>query len=123
MNWDGISYIGYDVVPSVIAQNVQKYNATNIQFRQGDATSTDLPSADLLIIKDVLQHLSDIDVHTFISQIHKYKFALLTNDVNPLTNTSDNIPINRGDERELDLTKPPFSLNGTKILTFDSHIN
>ena len=118
INWDGIQYLGIDVVKSVIEKDKVKYASSNIQFIHGDATELDLPEADLLICKEVLQHLSNKDVITFLAQLHKYKHCLITNDVDPRTLTSTNWDIPRGHYRYIDLTVSPFYIPGTKVLTY-----
>lgn len=120
INWKGIKYTGYDVVKSVIKQNQKKYGSSTIKFFHGDAIYMDLPPADLLICKDVLQHLPNEDIQQLVSQLHKYKHCLITNDVNEITLSSQNFDIKRGGYRYIDLTKPPFLLAGKKILTFKS---
>jgi hypothetical protein len=70
----------------------------------------DLPAADLLIIKDVLQHLSNELVHKFIKnnlRKGKYKWVILTND-----RSSENRDIRTGSHRRIDLTAPPFEVEG-----------
>jgi SAM-dependent methyltransferase len=114
INWDGIDYIGYDVVARLISQNQEKYGAPNIHFYHGNGLNVDLPSADLLVCKDVLQHLSNEDIAIFLNQLHKFKFCLITNDV------GKNEQIKAGLYRGLDLTKPPFSLKAHKVLLYDS---
>ena len=116
MNWEGIHYIGYDIVNSVILKNQAKYTAPNIHFVHGDALYIDLPKADLLICKDVLQHLSNEDITTFIKKLKKFKYCLITNDVTVRRGMGRNRQISTGSERTLDLTRPPFSLEGVKVL-------
>lgn len=120
VNWDGIDYCGYDVVQPVIQANQSKFGKENIRFMHADLINAQLPEADLLICKDVLQHLTNEDVFKFISQFPKYKYCLITNDVDPHSFTSYNSPIGRGDYRTLDLTKPPFSVFGYKVLTYST---
>jgi SAM-dependent methyltransferase len=126
IKWDGIDYKGYDVVKSVIKKNKAKFSRSNIQFYHVDLLQTELPTADLLLCKDVLQHLTIEDVLLFIKQLPKFKYCLITNDVYPTTLSSHNPQIARGDYRPLDLTQPPFlfslqqypfSLH--KVLTYD----
>lgn len=117
INWDGINYIGYDVVPTVILKNQQRYGASNILFQEGNAVNIDLPCADLLICKDVLQHLPIEDIKALISQFHKFKFCLITNDIA----SNINAQIERGGYRGVDLTRPPFSLRGIKALTYKTY--
>jgi 2-polyprenyl-3-methyl-5-hydroxy-6-metoxy-1,4-benzoquinol methylase len=58
IDWNGASYLGVDIASDVIATVRTKYEKGNIRFQVGDITD-DLPAADLLISKDVLQHLSN----------------------------------------------------------------
>ena len=63
VDFTDVEYDGYDIVESVIAQNVEKHAAPNVRFhtvRDG----TRMPKADLLVSKDVLQHLPTEDVKT-----------------------------------------------------------
>jgi hypothetical protein len=70
----------------------------------------DLPAADLLISKDVLQHLSNTLVHNFIEnnlRKGKYKWVILTND-----RGSKNSDVENGGYRAIDLSAPPFDVRG-----------
>lgn len=79
----------------------------------------DLPPADLLICSYVLQHLPLADVTKFLTkQLSKYRHILIVNTVDPKTLTADNRDIEPGGFRFLDITKPPFSVRATKMLTF-----
>lgn len=118
MDWTGIDYVGYDIVKPLIKSNRRKYGRHNIHFVHGNAINMTLPKADLLICKDVLQHLPNEDVQKFIPQLKNFKYCLITNDVDPVTLTSDNPTIIAGEYRLLDLSQPPFSLEGIKILNY-----
>jgi SAM-dependent methyltransferase len=118
VNWDGIQYTGIDVVDSVVQANIEKFSAPNITFIVADGTNIELPSADLLICKEVLQHLPFQDIHQIVAQFGKFKHCIVVNDVDPATLTCENVDIPRGHCRSLDLTKPPFSVVGEKALTY-----
>lgn len=122
INWSGTTYKGLDVVQSVIDKNNKKFSRPKINFECVDVINADLPKADLMICKDVFQHLTNADVASIIKQIPKYKYCLITNDVDPQTSTSENPEIlHRGSYRTIDMTKPPFNLKGTKILTYSGY--
>lgn len=118
LDWSGIDYKGFDIVESVIAHDKQKFARPNIQFFVGNFVEMDLPRADLLICKHVLQHLPTRDVQTFINQVTKYKHVLLTNSVDPVTMSAVNRDIVVGNYRRLDPTTAPFNLSGAKVLTY-----
>ncbi len=119
IDWTGIDYKGYDIVGSVIEQDKQKFAKPNIQFFQADIVETDLPPADLLISKHVLQHLPNADVKKFLArQLPRYKYVLLTDGVDRRTFTAPNVDIPAGSYRPLDPTQPPFDIPGIKALTY-----
>lgn len=119
VDWTGIDYKGYDIVGSLIEKDKQKFGKPNIQFFQADIVEADLPPADLLVSKHVLQHLPNADVQKFLAkQLPKYKHVLLTDGVVPGSLSSDNHDIAPGDYRPLDPTKPPFNIPGVKALTW-----
>jgi tetratricopeptide (TPR) repeat protein len=118
LDWSGIDYKGFDIVESAIAQNNQKFAKANIQFFAGNVVELNLPPADLLICKHVLQHLPTKDVQKFLTQLAKYKHVLLTNSVNSDTMSAANGDIVVGGFRTLDPTAPPFNLPGTKLLNY-----
>lgn len=118
MDWTGIDYRGYDIVNAIVEANKQKYAKPNIQFFVADVVNTDLPPADLLIAKHVLQHLPTADIQKLLRQVSKYKHVLFTDGVNPTTLTADNVDVQLGGYRELDLLHPPFNLPGLKVLTY-----
>jgi len=118
IDWTGVEYKGFDVVESVIARNRERFAMPNIQFFAGDILELDLPPADLLICKHVLQHMPTQDVQRFLTQLEKYKHVLLTNSVDRRTLSAPNVDIAAGAYRTLDPTAPPFSLHGFKVLTY-----
>ena len=109
MDWGHASYLGVDIASDVIAAVRNKHEKGNIRFQVGDI-SDELPAADLLISKDVLQHLSNSLVHKFIKnnlRKGKYKWVILTND-----RGSENRDIANGGYRAIDLAAPPFEVKG-----------
>jgi SAM-dependent methyltransferase len=109
ITWGDASYLGVDIASDVIATVRSKHERGKIRFQVGDITD-ELPAADLLISKDVLQHLSNTLVHKFIRnnlRQGKYKWVILTND-----RGSRNSDIASGGYRAIDLAAPPFEVRG-----------
>jgi SAM-dependent methyltransferase len=109
ITWGDASYLGVDIASDVIATVRSKHEKGKIRFQVGDITD-ELPAADLLISKDVLQHLSNTLVHKFIRnnlRKGKYKWVILTND-----RGSRNSDIASGGYRAIDLAAPPFEVRG-----------
>ena len=83
--------------------------AHNINFICYDGDFDKVKDADLLICKDVLQHLDNDKISHFIANLPRFKYALISNDL--LDSPSLNVQINTGQYRPLDLRKEPFNLS------------
>ena len=118
IDWKGIDYKGYDIVESVVEKDKKLFEKPNIHFFTADIVETELPPADLLIVKQVLQHLPNAWVAKFLRQLPKYKHVLIMNSVSTSTLSSDNPDIKPGEFRLLDLTKPPFNVSAGRVLTY-----
>lgn len=119
IDWTGIDYKGYDIVAKLVEQDTARYGKPNIHFFVGNIVEDDLPKADLLISKHVLQHLPNSDVKKFLDkQLKKYKHVLLTNGVDATYLSALNTDIKPGEYRELDITRPPFDVPASKELTY-----
>jgi SAM-dependent methyltransferase len=120
INLDGINYTGFDVVQSVIDANRTRYARPGVTFNLMPNDITDVPSGDLLIMKDVLQHLS-IERIVGLRELlfPKFKYCLLTNSFSK-PNTPINTDIVDGNFRSLDLSAHPFHLDGAYVLEFSS---
>lgn len=76
-------YNGVDVVEELIKYNSETFNQPNIKFHCMDAAQDDaeLPFGELLIIRQVLQHLSNADIKKILDKAHGFKFILVTESV------------------------------------------
>ncbi|OHU82434.1 hypothetical protein BKN38_07185 [Helicobacter sp. CLO-3] len=106
IDFSGIDYKGFDVASFVIKANNAKYQKPNVTFTQYNGDFTTLPSADLLLCKDVLQHLPNAKIQEFVSILPKFKYALITNDMGD-KNNNDILPTYG---RTLDLRAEPFNV-------------
>lgn len=76
-------YIGVDVVNELIARNKNLFENDWRKFINIDITSDNviLPQADLVIIRQVLQHMDNNSIIRVIKKIRKYKYALITEHI------------------------------------------
>jgi SAM-dependent methyltransferase len=121
IDWSGVRYQGFDLVRSVIERNRELYSATNITFHAYEGDLAQLPPADLIIAKDVLQHWSNQSVTNFLPFLKKYPLALLTNCVQPDGGPTANVDDADGGSRPIDLRRPPFNLPAELIYEFTNH--
>jgi SAM-dependent methyltransferase len=116
INLEGKDYTGIDV-SSVIIDEVSINSKDNIKFICDDIETMDFPDFDLILIKDVLQHLPNKSVISIMNKIiTKSKYALICNDFE----YNDNTDIFTGSYRKLDLCKDPFNYNLETTCIFKS---
>lgn len=104
----GLTYIGADIVPDLIAQNSKKFeNSENVSFQVIDLTADHLPTTDLLFVRDCLVHLSLENIHNAIKNIKESgsKYILTTT----FPDYKTNYDIKTGSWRKINLQKAPFN--------------
>ena len=109
VDWNHARYLGVDISTEVIKRVSRKYKKPGVSFMVGDVTDS-LPAADLLLCKDVLQHLPNRLIIKFIKnnlKKGKYRWVIITND-----RGGDNLDIKPGGYRLIDLSIPPFEVKG-----------
>ncbi len=117
IDWSGIQYTGVDVVDDIVASNRARFSEPHLSFEVRDAATENLPPADLLIAKDVLQHWSHRAIFGFLPQLAKYQYTLITNSVHPYL-VVPNADIEDGGFHYLDLRLPPFGLKARRVFSF-----
>jgi SAM-dependent methyltransferase len=120
IDWTGIDYQGFDIVSAVIEANQRKFAGPGIRFQLALGDGSDLPSADMIIAKDVLQHWSNDAIKGFLPNLRKYCYCLITNCVNPNGKTT-NADIQNGGFRYLDLRLAPFNIEAEELLSFTNN--
>jgi SAM-dependent methyltransferase len=123
-NIDCENYIGLDVAPTVIEANMQNFGSPSNEFICLDASGpSSLPAADLCLVRQVFQHLSNAQISTILSKVLSYRFVIVTehqpSDQDFVAANLDKIhgPYTRlfsGSGVYLD--RPPFSLRLTALL-------
>ena len=107
VNWKGLTYNGYDVAYGPIEFNSNAYGARNIHFHHL-VDGVQIAPADLLICKDVLQHLPNDDVLHYLAMFKElFSYMIIMNACSPEENL--NGPIEHGSYRPLRLDLPPFN--------------
>ena len=120
-----VDYIGGDIVSELIRINKKKFDTSNINFIEINLLDDELPSADLMLCRDCLVHLSNQNVKKFFKNFvnSEIKYLLITSYETDFEekNLDHNIDIEDGDFRPTYLMKSPFNLPNpiTKILDKD----
>jgi hypothetical protein len=111
------SYIACDIVEPLIEFNRRKYKYLNVDFRVLDLAKDSLPEADVVFIRQVLQHLSNDNISLILPKIARsYQHLILTEHLPVEHSFEPNIDKTSGPDNRLALhsgivvTHPPFSL-------------
>jgi hypothetical protein len=108
-------YIAIDIVEELIDRNRKLYKEDNLEFCCLDITEDELPSGDCIILRQVLQHLSNTEIQNLIKKIAVYKYIILTEHI-PLGNFIPNKDIISGQGIRLkknsgvNILEAPFNL-------------
>ena len=102
---NGAEYTGVDVVASVIGQARSQH--PQWKFIEADAVTDPLPDADLVLLKEITQHLSDADILTLIGRLRKYPMVL---HCSVELNTNSPRKVSGFATRGIQLGIPPFNL-------------
>jgi SAM-dependent methyltransferase len=112
IDWGDRNYLGIDVVGPVIESNRRQFARPGISFSHANPLEDGFDiSGDLLLMKDVLQHLSNSNVQKLLRLTGRFKFSLLTNAYAPVNEDCDN-----GDTRSLDPRAEPFNLKHAALV-------
>lgn len=74
-------YIAIDIVENLIRRNKDLYKANNLEFYCFDIAKHEWPLADCIILRQVLQHLSNQEIQNIIKKVVHYKYIILTEHI------------------------------------------
>ena len=107
-------YIAVDIVEPLIEFNSKKFDQENLEFHCLDIAVDDLPSADIVILRQVLQHLSNSEVQAILKKLKDFKNLILTEHL-PSGDFTPNKDIISGQgtrlkkQSGLNILAPPFN--------------
>ncbi|WP_072396619.1 class I SAM-dependent methyltransferase [Hyphomicrobium sp. CS1GBMeth3] len=115
-----VRYIGCDIVPELVQAHRANVSDTRASFQELDIVAGDLPDGDIVLVREVLQHLCNADVSRVLEKLGKYKEVYIT-EARPLFLEGPSNPDKpsgpgvrwdwrTGRGRGIDLDKPPFEL-------------
>lgn len=71
-------YIAIDIVEDLIKRNKSVFKEDNLEFKCLDIAKDELPKADCIILRQVLQHLSNSEIQEIVEKLSNYKYVILT---------------------------------------------
>jgi SAM-dependent methyltransferase len=115
-------YIGVDVVPELIQYNRDHFGSKDIEFHCLNLIEDELPKADLCLVRQVLQHLSNDQIGKSLTSLSRYRFAIITEHVYSGEGLRPNRDKPQGPGTRIPrrsgvfLDAPPFNLKVTPLL-------
>jgi SAM-dependent methyltransferase len=115
----GLTYIGCDIVPELVAHNIATYANGRVSFQHFDVVCDPLPEGDVCLVRQVFQHLSNADILTALGRM-QYPIVYVSEGhpserigpVNPDKAVGANVRFNwhTGRGRGVELDQPPYAL-------------
>ena len=107
-------YFGVDVVKDLIDYLNKNYSDDNLHFINADATFEKLPKAECIIIKEVLQHLTNKDIKLLVENIKDFKYVIITEsypfELDEINKDKIKGPLSRSyNFSAVEIDKPPFN--------------
>jgi hypothetical protein len=113
-----VNYRGYDIVPDAIRAHRRRFaHKPNYRFYNADLVSTVPVEGDILLCRDMINHLSLADGRRVLSNLLLSRTPLLLVSSDQRENVRRNEPLggleaadeSAGRSRAVDLSRPPFS--------------
>lgn len=107
LDFNHLSYTGVDVSDVAIAKNKSTEKPANFTFINEDLSTLEYPQVDLILVKDVLQHLPYQAIETILNKIKSScKYALFCEDFG-----EEEKDIEAGKYRPINLLSNKFNIN------------
>lgn len=107
-------YVGLDIVPSLIDHNKSTFKEAHLEFHCLDIAVDDLPSGDCVLLRQVLQHVSNAEVQRILDKLTDFKYVIITEHI-PKGDFEPNKDIISGQgtrlkkQSGLNVVAPPFN--------------
>lgn len=113
-------FIAIDILEDLIAWHKKNYTLEQLSFHCLDIAKDSLPQADCIILRQVLQHLSNKEIKAIVKKLSNYKYVLVTEHL-PQGDFEPNIDIISGQgirlkkQSGVDLLAQPFEFNVQEV--------
>lgn len=104
-----VTYTGIDIVSSVIQANKQ-YESSFVNFQHIDLTSSELPKADLVFSRQIMQHLNSEDNTKFLSKLNLRRHTYFMATTYDTVENQNFVKVSGPDNVLINLRQPPYNL-------------
>lgn len=74
-------YIGIDIVDDLIDRNKRLFKNEKLEFHCLNIVSDNLPNGDCILVRQVLQHLSNEEIKMAVKKFRKFKHIIVTEHI------------------------------------------
>jgi len=74
-------YIAVDIAENIIERNKNVFKNENLEFHCLDIATDKLPKGDCVILRQVLQHLSNEEIQQILNKMSDFKYVILTEHI------------------------------------------
>jgi SAM-dependent methyltransferase len=119
----GLRYKGIDIVDELVERNRSRFGSELVTFERRNLIEDPLPEADLALVRQVLQHLSNDEISSLLANIRQYRYVIVTEHVPTGDDVRPNLNRPHGPGTRLParsgvfLERPPFSVQTKTLLT------
>lgn len=115
---EGVRYTGVDIVPALIERNQREFGKDGIEFKCLDVTTATPPAADLCLVRQVFQHLSNAQVEAALRHLSAFRYLIISEhqptgvpfrDFQPNTDKPHGPDTRVHDRSGIFLDQPPFN--------------
>lgn len=106
IDWTGVSYLGVDIVPDIVARNQALFGRPGVSFECKNILVDELPRADAILCRDCLFHLSLPQTLRALGRFARSgaKYLLTTT-----YHAGKNVDVATGSWYPINLMAPPFN--------------
>ena len=122
-----LKYEAIDIVTDLIAHNKEVFRAQNLEFHCLDIVDDELPTGDCILLRQVLQHLSNREISAIVEKLKDYKYVILTEHIPhgafiPNKDIISGQGIRLKHESGVDLKAPPFNFQVKEVKQMLHHV-
>jgi hypothetical protein len=113
-------YVGVDIVPALVERKRREF--PDVEFRCLNLISDELPDAELGLLRQVLQHLSNEEIAAVLRNCRRYRYLIVTEHLPSAGEVVPNLDKPHGpdirlyDRSGVFLEAPPFNLSVRTLL-------
>jgi Methyltransferase domain len=117
-----VNYVGVDIVPDLITHNQSQFESTSVSFKCANIIEDEPPDGELCLIRQVLQHLSNSQISSVLTNCNKFSYLLVTEDIHIGRKMRPNLDMMHGPDNRVFkhsgvfLDRAPFNLQTQNVL-------